>query len=162
VSAQVEASTDSQALARLVADLKAFEGREEVVKALRTELREPVPRAREEIRRAAVDLLPAGNGLGAWVARISVTLQTRLASARSAGITLRGGRNSAHQRSDVDAIDRGRVRAPSWGHRGPGAWHNQTVPAGFFTDTIAGMAEEWRQAAIVAVDQATEVIRNGG
>lgn len=156
----MDGTVEGEALSRLVADLKGFEHRNEIVKALRTELRKPVPAAREKIRAAARALLPARHGLGAWVARSTITASVRVRSAKSAGITLRGGRNSQRKRSDINAIDRGRVRAPSWGHRGPGDWHTQTVPSGFFTDTVQEMATEWRYATIVAVDRATEVLRN--
>ena len=157
----MQGEVGSEALARLVADLKGFEGRKAVVNELRKELRAPLPKVRAAVRAAAVDTLPSRNGLGAWVAKSTITVSARL-GAKSAGISLRGGRNSQRKRSDIRAIDAGKVRAPSWGHRGRGAWHAQSVKAGFFTDTIASdMANEWHLAAVQAVEHATEVIRNG-
>lgn len=157
----VQSEIGSQALSRLIADLKGFEGRKAVVRELRKELRAPLPKVRQAVRAAAVSDLPSRNGLGAWVAKSTITVSTRL-GAKSAGISLRGGRNSQRKRSDIRAIDAGKVRAPSWGHRGPGAWHVQTVKDGFFTKTITGDLEnEWHMAAVRAVEHATEVIRNG-
>lgn len=153
-------TTGDAELRRLIADLRGFEKRKEVVKALRKELRRPVPKARQAIRGAALRMLPRRGGLNAWVAASRVTAQVRLGSARSAGITLRGGRNSQGGRSDIKAIDRGRVRAPAWGNRS--AWHSQTVPEGYFTKTVSeDLAPAWREAAVSAVNEATEVLRRG-
>lgn len=157
----MEQTADTTQLTRLAADLKGFEGRKAVLNGLRRELRAGVPKVREAVRAAATRDLPARNGLGEWVAKSTVSVSLRL-GAKSAGISLRGGRNSKRKRSDIRAIDAGEVRAPSWGHRGPGAWHAQTVKAGFFTKTITGdLQEEWRAAAVRAVDTATEAIRHG-
>lgn len=147
------------ALDDLIRDLKRFEGRREVVKALRKEIRRPVPTVRKAIRRRALDTLPEGGGLNKWVAKTRVNVQIKLAG-RGAGIRLKGGRNSLHGRTDTRAIDAGRVRHPSWGRRGPGQWHTQQVTPGFFTDP-AGDIGTWRTACVKAVDEALEVIRRG-
>jgi hypothetical protein len=143
----------------LIRDLRRFEGRREVVKQLRKEIRKPLPAVRKAIRRRALDTLPAGGGLNVWVSKIGITAQIRV-SGRSAGVKLRGGRNSSGGRSDIRAIDRGRVRHPSWGRRGRGQWHTQAVAASFFTEP-ATAAREWRQACVAAVDNATAMIRRG-
>jgi len=144
-------------LRALIADLRGFEGKKAILKELRSALRKPLPQARAAIRAAATSLLPHRNGLGAWVAGSKITASVRT-GARTAGITLRGGRNSKGGRSDIRAIDRGRVRAPAWGNRR--AWHSQTVPSGFFTRTVTeDLAPAWRQATIDAVNVATEALR---
>lgn len=157
----METQLGYEALTALIADLKGFEGRKAIIRELRAGLRAPIPAAREKIRAAAVGMLPAGGGLGSWVAAARVGYRARLSSARSAGLTLYAGRNSSRKRSDIKAIDAGEVRHPSWGHRGPSAWHAQTVAEGFFTRTVEGMADQWRAATISAVDRATEELRRG-
>jgi hypothetical protein len=62
--------------------------------------------------------------------------------------------------SDVKRLDAGRVRHPSWGRRGPNQWHMQRVRAGYFTEPSVEL-EQWRAAALVAVDEALEVIARG-
>ena len=144
----------SDSLTRLVADLRGFEGRKLVLKELRQEIRKPVPAVRRAIRARARATLPASGGLADWVARSSITVQVRVTS-RSAGVRLKGGRNSRGGRSDIRAIDRGRLRAHSWFSR---RWHQQQVTPGFFTGP-AGEAKQWRDAALVAVDRALRTIR---
>jgi hypothetical protein len=144
---------------QLVRELRAFEAKREIVKAMSKGIRKSAPKVRQKIRAAAVELLPESGGLGAWVAKIRINLRIKT-SGRSASIKLLGGRNSAGGRSDIDAIDRGRVRAPSWGHRAKGDWHTQTVPAGFFTRTAAD-ADDWRADVDREVDQALETLRRG-
>ena len=148
----------------LISDLKGFDGRKEVVKQLRTELRKPVPEVRRAIRQRALIMLPKRGGLNVYVAKASVTAQVKLAG-RSAGVRLRGKKKSDHPRRkapvvDLRGIDKGKVRHPSWGRRDAGSWHTQSVPAGFFTGP-AGEVDKWRQAAVQAVDKAAEVIRRG-
>lgn len=149
----------SNSLDALIRDLRTFVDRKPVIKELRTEIRKPVPAVRKEIKARALETLPKGGGLAVWVSKVRMTVQIQL-SGRSAGVRLKGGRNSAGGRSDIRAIDRGRVRAPSWGHRGKGAWHTQTVKAGFFTEPTVS-TPLWREACIRAVDKALDVIRRG-
>jgi hypothetical protein len=143
----------------LVRDLRGFRARREVLQQLRKRIREPVPAVRRSIRKEALRTLPHRGGLGAWVASTRITVQIRV-SARTARVTLKGGHRSRRGATDLRAINRGRVRAPSWGHRGPGAWHTQSVPAGFFTRPAAE-AREWRAAIDTAIDQALDTIRRG-
>lgn len=150
------ASGDIDALVR---DLRKFSGKKEVTKALRKRIREPVPKVRKAIRARALDTMPKRGGLNKWVAKTRINVAIKLAG-RSAGVQLKGGRNSEGGRTDTRAIDKGRVRAPSWGRKGRGDWHNQRVQPGFFTEP-AGEVEQWRDACLKAVDDALEVIRRG-
>lgn len=145
----------SPSLRQLIRDLKKFEGRKEIVKALRKEIRKPVPGVRKAIRARALSTLPASGGLAAWVAKTRITVKIKL-SGRAAGVTLVGGRNSRGGRTDVNAIDRGRLRAPNWGNPARG-WHEQTVTDGFFTQP-AGEADQWQAACVEAVDNALRKI----
>lgn len=144
----------------VAAQLKAFDGRREVVKAMRKGIRKPVPAIRKSIKTRATSTLPARGGLGKWVASSRINAKIKLGS-RRVDMTLRGGRNSEAGRSDLSAIDRGRVRAPTWGHRSRGAWHTQTVPAGFFREPAADGADDVNAAIDAEVDRALEQIRRG-
>jgi hypothetical protein len=160
---------DASNLQKLAADLKGLDDRKEIVKALRKTIREPVPALRKAIRESALDRLPATNGLNRWVAGSLFTVQIKVTTGRTAGITLKGGRNSGskstsgkRKRSDIRAIDRGKVRAPSWGHRGRNAWHNQAVKPGFFTDTVEGFKTEFGTAADAAIATVLRELKNRG
>ena len=144
----------------LARDLKGVANKKEILKALRKELKEPVPKVRAGIRAEALRILPGRGGLGAWVAKARIAASVKVNTGRSAGITLKAGRNSQGQRSDLDAIDRGRVRAPSWGRRTRASWHTQQVAPGFMSDTVAEKyAADWTRAASDAVDK---VVRDLG
>jgi len=129
----------------LVRSLRGFSRNDEVIKAVRAELRKPVDPVRKKIRMAALTTLPHSGGLNSWVAGTKITASVEF-RARVVTIRLRGGRNSlTGKRSDINAIDRGRVRHPAWGRRGRGQWFTQTVTPGFFTKT-AEEAPEWSAA----------------
>lgn len=145
--------------AQLVVELRSFDQRREIVKALNKGLRAAVPPVRAAIRQTALTTLPAGGGLNAWVARVRINIRSRT-SGRRAGIKLVGGRNSTGGRSDIRAIDRGRVRAPSWGRRGAGQWHTTLVQPGFFTDTAAE-STDWQEQVELATDRALDQLRRG-
>lgn len=149
----------SVSFAQLVVELRNFDQRREIVRALNRGLRRAAPGVRTEIRAAAQERLPAGGGLGAWVARVRINVRTRV-TGRRVGIKLVGGRNSQGGKTDVRAIDRGRVRAPSWGRRGPGQWHTVVVESGFFTRTAAE-STAWSTAVESEVDRALETLRRG-
>jgi len=150
-------ATDIDAFVR---ELKAFDGRRTVVKAMRRKINKPVPEIRRRIRAHAVAILPSSGGLGAWVAAATVSTRIRYASSRTAGIRLRGSRKSLRDKSDLNRIDQGRVRAPSWGRRTAASWHTQAVTAGWFTEP-AGDIDAWRKVCDEAVDEAFDEIRRG-
>ena len=145
-------------LQRLARDLKGFDDRREILKAFRKTLREPLPELRIAIRASAVANLPSGHGLGEWVAKASITSSARVTTGRSAGISIKGGRNSSRHRSDLRRIDAGRVRAPSWGRRGKDDWHTQTVTVGFFSKPVKEYSERFGRAADAAIAQALGVL----
>ena len=115
-------------VADLAHDFRRFRASKEMTKALRRRIREPVPTVRRMVKARALAILPARGGLGAWVASSRLTASVRLRGS-GAAILLKAGRNSRGSRSDVRAIDRGRVRHPTFGRRASNAWHTQSVPA---------------------------------
>lgn len=143
----------------LVRELHAFRDRRQVTNATARGIRKAVVPARKAIRAAARATLPKRGGLNIWVSRISVLAQVRLSGNR-AGVKLKGGRNSTGARSDVAAIDRGRVRAPSWGHRTRASWHTVAVTPGFFTKTAAELPD-WKDDIDREVDKALDTLRRG-
>jgi hypothetical protein len=143
---------------QLVAELRRFSNRREIIKSISKGVRRPVPEVRKAIRRHAVATLPSGGGLGRWVAAARINVAVKLTGYKSVGIKLKGGRNSAGGRAHLTAIDEGRVRAPSWGRRGQGQWHSQSVTPGFFTVPASG-AEQWRRAVDDAVDGTLDQLR---
>ena len=144
---------------QLIADLRGFSGRKEIVKALRKEMRKPVPVIRKQIKARALVEMPRRGGLNVWVSKTKVTAQVKINS-RTINVKLTGSRKSATAESDLRRLDAGRIRHPSWGRRGKGQWHPQSVPPGFFTRPVEG-TDAWRQACIDAANEALEVIRRG-
>lgn len=143
----------------LVRDLRRFDRRKAVTKALREKIRQPVPEVRRSIKARALATLPRRGGLNVWVSRTRVSAVIKLAG-RSAGVTLKGSRKSLNDKSDLRRLDRGMVRAPSWGRRGSGDWHTQRVTPGFFTEPST-QTQAWRDACVAAVDEALEEIARG-
>jgi hypothetical protein len=141
---------------QLVAELRGFDGRREVVKAIGRGIRKGVPPVARAIRERALATLPHRGGLGAWVAASKVTARISL-SGRRGSVKLKAGRNSSGGRSDIRAIDDGRVRAPAWGRRGA-SWHTQSVTPGFFTQTAAA-SKDWYDGVDQAVDEALNTLR---
>ncbi len=144
---------------QLVAELQSFRGRRELTKAIGRGLRAATKPARKAVKAAALSTLPHGGGLNVWVSRAKIVTAIRLAGPR-ASVKIRGGRNSQRARSDLTAIDRGRVRAPAWGHRTRASWHTVSVSPGFFTTTLADLPD-WNGEVDREVDQALETIRRG-
>lgn len=143
----------------LIRDLRTFEAKKEVIRQLRTEFRKPVPVVRSAIKQRALDTLPKSGGLNVWVSRTRITAQIRISGSR-ASVRLRGGRRSVGGTSDINRIDKGRTRHPSWGRRGAGQWHAQAVEPGFFTKPNEE-TDAWREAILSAVDNALDLIRRG-
>lgn len=143
---------------QFAAELRAFDGRREIVKALRRALTRAAKPAVAAARAHAIAILPSSGGLGAWVAGARIGVKISYGS-RTAGVRLRGGRRSLTDRSDLVRIDAGSVRAPTYGHRGRGAWHTQSVTAGWWTEPLA--ETPWTGDADAAVDAALEQIRRG-
>jgi len=144
----------------VAAQIKAFDDRRALVKAMRTAIRKPLPDIRKAIKKRATDTLPRRGGLGKWVASTRVNGSVQVNS-RRVRMRVRGGRNSTGSRSDVKSIDRGRVRAPAWGRRGENDWHTQSVPPGFFTTPASDASDEVLGAIDDAVDLALDQLRRG-
>lgn len=121
----------------------------------------------EDIRIAFIRRLPHEGGLNDWMARASVRAKM-LRGVRSAGVRLVTGRkHKGKTRMNASRLDRhGIVRAPSWGRRARGEWHEVRVPKGIVTDAVEQNVDEFRdridEAVAAAWDRvAGEVNRRG-
>lgn len=143
------------------AELKAFEGRKEVLNEIRRELRKPALLAdlRTRVRWNAIAVLPSGGGLGAWVAKARMSIQIR-DSGRTAGIRVKLGRKSGKGKAALEGLDNtGRVRHPVYGDRRQ--WFGQQVASRFFSNVWDQYADRWITAADDALDRALDKIRRG-
>lgn len=140
-----------------VRELRGFSQRAEIVKQLRTDMRTPLPEVRKKVKERALTTLPKRGGLSKWASRVRITAKITV-TGRAVKVRVRAARNSLNGESDINALDRGRVRHPSWGRRGRGQWHLQRVTEGFFTVPVTE-DDQWRQACLAAVDKALETIR---
>jgi hypothetical protein len=113
------------------------------------------PQARTAVRAGALAVLPHRGGLAAWVARLTVRVAIRR-GAQSAGVNITGGRNSAGARSDVKAIDAGRLRHPTgWGPERRGPWVLQSVNPGFFSESLGEeTVTQFREVVVASVNEA--------
>lgn len=141
-------------------EIRAFNARGDVVNALRRDVRKPLPELRRDVRSSATSTLPAGGGLGAWVARARLTVKLK-DSGRSAGIRIKVSRAAGDgDKADLNALDlAGAVRHPLHGNRK--RWYPQRVTPGFFTKPWEAFRPKFIKVADEAVDQALDVIRRG-
>lgn len=147
----------AESLAHYRQVVEGFINREVILRTLRQEMPKAVPQVRKAIRSRALDSLPKGGGLNKWAAAIQIRSNVDIYG-RTVHIKLRGGRNSLKNKSDINRLDAGTVRHPSWGRRGRGQWHVTAVTPGFFSDPVAE-SDEWSKAADRALDKALEEIR---
>jgi hypothetical protein len=131
------------------------------------EIRAEVPPLRDAVELAALVMLPKRGGLNRWVAESKVRASISY-GARKAGVRLVGSRNSRGGKSDLDNIDKGVVRHPTFGHRGgktrravgnggfgrafitvqsKNDWHDQAVAPGYFTKTLQRVGTDRMKAA---------------
>lgn len=135
---------------QLARALSTYADRGQVIRDLAADLDRVIPAVEEGIRARAVEILPGRGGLGKWVAKLRLRSSVRV-SARRARVTIVGHRRSLAGTADIGAIDRGRVRHPSWGRRGPNDWHVQLVTAGFMSKSRE--AEVWGRVAQSALNR---------
>jgi hypothetical protein len=138
-------------------ELRSFDDRRKIVQAMRRGLTVSAKPLTARIKASARDKLPNRGGLGAWVAASKIGVRIGYAG-RSAGIRLRGGRKSLRDKSDLQRIDAGAVRHPSWGRRGQGSWHVQSVRAGWWTEPLSD-DRQFVDAVDAEVDRVLNEIR---
>lgn len=140
--------TGAEQLAALAKDLRAAGDKE-----LRRELMRGLQRAGKPMkaaaRTAALTELPSRGGLAELVASSRWSVTTRSAG-RGAGVRVagRGLVNASGQELDLASLNRGRLRHPVYGRRG--AWVNQRVKVGWFTDAMEVQADSTVRAEVLA------------
>lgn len=148
----------SQTIAALCRDLRELE-RRDIQRRLRANLRRPLPAVRAAVKARCLTTLPKRGGLNRWAAKARVDFEIVYVGA-GAGVRLVVHRRSLRGESDLKALDRGRVRHPSWGRRGRGQWHTQTVPPKVYSGPLTEVSR-WRRTAAIAVDEAVERVGRG-
>lgn len=146
-SLEIEGADQLRDLARALKAAGNKDLRKELMKAAQRSTR-PVKR---EVAASARKTLPSRGGLNVWVAGAKVQTKTRTAG-RSVGVVITGkpGRRQSPS-SDLKAINRGRVRHPTYGHR---PWVNQRVRPGFWDDVMEGpVSDRARREFKDAMDQ---------
>jgi hypothetical protein len=144
---------------QLARALSGYADRGQIIRDLAHDLERVIPAVEEGIRDRAVDVLPGAGGLGKWVAKLRLRSSIRL-GARRARVTIVGHRRSLGGTADLGAIDRGRVRHPSWGRRGPNDWHVQLVSPGFMSKSEE--AQVWSATAQASVTRSFRRVTGGG
>ena len=130
-----------------------------VPREVQRRLDEPLPQIRAKVKASALTKMPSRGGLAAWAAAAHVTAQVQRFGDKVTA-HLKVHRTSLYRASDLRALDRGRVRHPSWGRRGTDDWHIQLVKPKVYSEPIAE-SPEWRRAVVDACGSATDVIRHG-
>jgi hypothetical protein len=142
----------AKGIATVASAVRSLGADRKIVTEMAKEIRAAVPPIRTAVRANAIAYLPGRNGLGPWVAKGSVTARIKR-GANDASVTIVDGRNSTGGRTDMKAINAGKVRHPAWGNKK--AWSMQTVRPGFFTNAITEEgADAFREAVIRAADNA--------
>jgi hypothetical protein len=117
-------------------------------KKLKTELTGSLRRIAKQlvpkIVDAAEEKFPAAGGMNDFIhhAKIGVRIQT---SGKSAGLFIRAER----QGHDIFSLNQGSLRHPLFGNRD--AWFEQSIPPGFFTETIEQHREEITDELLTAM-----------
>ena len=128
-------------------------GDNELRKAMLRGLRAAAKPTIAEVKASAVRKLPRKGGLGRLIARSKIGLRTKT-SAKSAGVRLEA-KLAGH---DLGAIDRGKLRHPTYNHR---PWVNQTVQAGFWAEPVADNADRARDEMQKVLDDVAYQIGGG-
>jgi hypothetical protein len=119
------ASTGTAELARLSAVLRSTDRVEqrELQKAMRR-LASPL---KKSARQGALQILPYHGGLNEWVASARFSASVRLAG-KGAGVRITGA-----GRAQLNRMDDGTVRHPTYGHR---PWTTQRITPGWFSTPL--------------------------
>lgn len=138
---------------RLSKALKAA-GRTELRKELNKAMRGAVKPLIPKTRARALATLPQRGGLAKSVARTPQRVQVRT-GLQTAGVRLVVGRNGSGARG----ANQGSIRHPVFGD--PDVWVDQSVPSGWFDDTVEGEFPQIRRAVEKAMKSiAEQVVRD--
>jgi len=136
----------AKAAARLKSEALGKKRRSEIRKAITNSTR-PV---RQKIRDAAVEKLPHRGGLNRWAATLPTAISTF--SANSSSVKIRQTKRG----HDLKSLDEGKVRHPVYGNRKK--WVEQSIAAGYFTDTVEAEAPKIRAEVTAAIEKYIESV----
>lgn len=143
----VTASPASRAkLERLARALKET-GNKDLRNELARGLRRAVKPMQREFRRGALGILPHRGGLAEWVAD-DTKFRSKVSVGRNPSVRI----TATLPGHDLDAMDRGRLRHPTFGHRDGPHWVTQTIRPHWFTDSGVLAAQDARDELIRAID----------
>lgn len=126
----------------------------ELRKQLLREIRTGVRPVIADIRDEAEEILPHRGGLASLIAGSKFVVRTRT-SGKGAGIRVEG-RLSEH---DLDVIDRGAVRHPTFARPGrKQSWVNQSLRPGFFSRPVDSDFPRIQKAVLTAMDNTADTI----
>jgi hypothetical protein len=104
-------------------------------------------------KKGAEEALPKEGGLAEEIAASRFTVRSALLGKNPrVTITGKGRENDSGREHDLRAMDRGRIRHPSWGRRGAKDWKTQTVRPGWFTEAMEKASPAAREELQKAVD----------
>jgi len=125
-------------------------------KALRNELARAINKAtkplKTSVKRSARARLPWQGGLGRKVARAKMATKVKLAG-ETANVSI-----VAIHKYDLEAIDRGRVRHPTFGHH---PWVIQLVQPGYWTRPLVEGSPGVRREIVGAIETIAKKIERG-
>lgn len=127
----------------------ANEVRKDMLRGLRVGAKPLVAVARQ----SAVENLPRAGGLDQVVAASKFAVRTRT-SGRNPGV-----RVVALSGHNIAAMDRGRLRHPTYGHRD--RWVTQKIKPGWWTDALTARAPEVRTALVAVLAETARRIEHG-
>jgi hypothetical protein len=144
----VQVSVDAGAIRGLAARLDEL-GRGEMLRKVERAIKDAVQPLPDASRRRALTRLPRRGGLAARVASADLTVVPYVHGDRVGAVIM--SRAGVSRLKDLNAINRGRVMHPSFGHR---PWILQMVQPGWFTEPIKAGLPEVRAAVKAAVRDA--------
>ena len=120
----------------------------ELDKELVAGFRRAVKPMTKDFKRGALQILPYRGGLAEWVAQ-GMRFRTNI------GVGKRKPRlkiSASLPGHDLNAINQGRVRHPTFGHRDAPRWVTQTIRPGFWDDAGTLAAQDARDEIVKAID----------
>lgn len=149
--AGVSISTADRAKLERLARAIREAGDKELEKELAAGLRRAIKPMQREFKRGALGILPYRGGLAEWVAD-----GMRFRSKVSVGSKPRATVIASLPGHDISAINRGRLRHPTHGHRDGPHWVTQEIRPGFWDDSGTLAAQDAAEEINKAIDAVAE------
>lgn len=158
MSVHVEVRGGAAALRKLAADLRQADRvdlQRELQKGLRDAAKPLYRRVIEEIR----SIIPHRGGYSEILARAYYQTVSVRTVGGGAGMTVIGRAKGKAELRDVDAVNRGVLRHPVYGHRS--RWATTSVPPGFFDNPARELEDDLVRNAEAALDRVADKLERG-